>query len=223
MKFLKNLKRQISFYRIKDSKDLVEYHFKNFSEHDHINKNMFLQVLKNFRNKSINILETGSSAWGTNSSILFDNYVKKFGGSFVTVDIREEPSSNLNKVFSNNSKAFVDDSVNFIKNYDKTKLNELNLIYLDSYDLDLDNPEPSMQHGLNEFLLIDSFIDVGTVIAIDDTPISLELFGQEVVDKYKENKDFLPGKGTYVLEHINKKNNYEVIYHHYSLVIKKTK
>jgi hypothetical protein len=34
------------------------------------------------------ILETGMSAWGTNSSLLFDDYVCCFGGEFFTVDIR---------------------------------------------------------------------------------------------------------------------------------------
>ncbi len=45
------------------------------------------------------ILETGSSAWGTNSSLLFDSYVHRFGGEFYTIDCgsawKKDPVSGL--------------------------------------------------------------------------------------------------------------------------------
>lgn len=37
------------------------------------------------------IIETGSSAWGTDSSVMFDSFVQSFGGEFLSVDIRLEP------------------------------------------------------------------------------------------------------------------------------------
>ena len=84
------------------------------------NQELFERSIGYFNNKPINIFETGSSAkWGTNSSILFDSYVKKFGGSFITVDLRNEANNYLKKRFSNKSISFVDDSINFIKSYTK--------------------------------------------------------------------------------------------------------
>ena len=92
------------------------------------------------------------------------------------------------------------------------------LVYLDSFDLDIDNPEPSQEHGLNEFLLLDKKLKKGAFLSIDDTPISYELFGNSKINKF----DFIPGKGRLVLNYLDKNpNQYEILYHNYSLVLKK--
>ncbi len=221
MNIIEKIKIKFLFYFIKDFKELVEYHFKYFSEYNHINKTMFLKLFEYFNNNPISIFETGSSAWGTNSSVLFDSYIKKFGGNFITVDIRKEPSEKLNKIFSKNSKAFVGDSLDFIKNYKKNELKKVDLVYLDSFDVDFKNPEPAMEHGLNEFLYLDKLVSPGTLIAIDDTPKDIKLYGENFTNEKKYNNNFIPGKGTYILENIKESKKYEIVYHHYSLIIKK--
>ena len=50
-------------------------------------KIMFKLALEQFNSQPLNILETGSLAHGTKSSILFMFYIQIFGGSFTTVDI----------------------------------------------------------------------------------------------------------------------------------------
>ena len=47
--------------------------------------------------------------------------------------------------------------------------------FIDRFDLDIDNPEPSQEHGLNEFLLLDKKLKKDAILSIDDTPISYEL------------------------------------------------
>ena len=49
----------------------------------------------------------------------YDSYVYKFGGKFVTVDIRPEANKYLNSKFSKKSLSFEDDSLNFIESFDQ--------------------------------------------------------------------------------------------------------
>ena len=211
----------VNYLLINNNKKLINYHFLYFSEPSHVNKSMFYKLFERCENKPLNIFETGSSAWGTNSSLLFNNYVNKFGGRFVTVDIREEPSKFLEPFFKENSEAHTDDSLNFIKTFDKKFFKELDIIYLDSFDVDLSNPTPSMEHGLEEFLLLDKLITKNTLIAIDDTPKDIKFFGEGVKKAKIGNRDLVPGKGALVIEEVRKNKNYEVIYHEYSIILKK--
>ena len=228
MSLIKYIKRKkiviskaLNYLLINNSNKLINYHFLYFSEPSHINKSMFSKLLEKSGNRPLNIFETGSSAWGTNSSLLFNNYVNKFGGRFVTVDLRKEPSKFLEPYFKENSEAYTDDSVNFIKTFDKKFFQELDIIYLDSFDLDLSNPTPSMKHGLEEFLLLDKLIKKNTLVAIDDTPKDIKFFNQEVEKIKIGNRDLVPGKGALVIEKIANNENYEIIYHEYSIILKK--
>jgi hypothetical protein len=47
-------------------------------------------------------------------------------------------------------------------------LDQVDLFYLDSYDVDWHNDTDSANHHLKEFLAIESFIHPGTVVALDD-------------------------------------------------------
>ena len=204
--------------KIKNVEDLINFHFKTYSEKNHINREMFRIILNHFGGASLNILETGSAAHGTKSSMLFANYVKKFGGNFDTVDTNPQIKKIYSFLESNSVKFHTQDSLEFIKSLDDKTIHNLDLIYLDSYDLDIFNPEPSQNHGLNEFLLLNEKIKKGTLIAIDDTPDSFDKFSTT-----KENKfNFIPGKGRFVLNYLKENSElYEIIYHEYSVVIKK--
>ena len=178
---------------------------------------MFEILLKIFSGSSINILETGSAAHGTKSSVLFASYVK-IGGKFDTVDTNPEIKSYYSFLKSSNIKFHTEDSLNYINNLEDDTINGLDLVYLDSFDLDLDNPDPSQEHGLNEFLLLEEKIKKGAILTIDDTPISYELFAILKLT----NLTLYPGKGRLVLNYLDKNpNKYEVLYHNYSVVLRK--
>src|SRR5690242_15729928 len=68
--------------------DLIDDHFAKCSTPDHPNRGSLARALGLLAGRPANILETGSSAWGTNSSRLFDRYVRRYGGRFLTIDIR---------------------------------------------------------------------------------------------------------------------------------------
>lgn len=203
---------------IKNVEELLDFHFNTYSDSKHVNKDMFELILKKFSGSSINILETGSAAHGTKSSILFASYVKIFGGRFDTVDINPKIKDQYEFLESNNVRFHTDDSLKFINNLEDTVINEFDLIYLDSFDLDIDNPLPSQEHGLNEFLLLYEKLKKGAILSIDDTPINYSFFGNTENNKF----DFIPGKGRLVLDFLNKNPNlFEVLYHNYSVVLRK--
>ena len=197
---------------------LLEFHFNTFSSNEHINKEMFKILLDLGSGSSLEILETGSSAHGTKSSVLFANYVNLFGGHLDTIDLNPDIKFKYKYLESDNVKFHTGDSVEFIKNLDKQYIKNLDLVYLDSFDLDVENPAPSQNHGFQEFVNIYEYMKKGSYIAIDDTPTSFDKFGL-----LKENKyNFTPGKGRLVLEFLEVNTKlFEIIFHDYAVVLKK--
>ena len=96
-KLQKQIRYKLNNYFVKNYKDLISNHFKFKADYGEMNQKLFELSIGYFNNRAINIFETGSSAnWGANSSLLFDSYVYKFGGKFITVDIRPEANKYLN-------------------------------------------------------------------------------------------------------------------------------
>lgn len=111
-------KKSGSFEREKFFKvnELVDSHFKKHSSTDHACRDTMLMALEHLDCRPSVIVETGSSAWGTNSSLLFDSYVNSFGGMFQSVDLRVSPMLSLQKKCTEKSFFVCDDSISFLKN-----------------------------------------------------------------------------------------------------------
>lgn len=113
--------------------ELAEHHFSHWSSRDHINRRSLTDALIRLEEKPAVILETGSSAWGTNSSQLFDAYVANFGGDFWTVDLRVGPSRSLRPIVSPRTTLVTGDSVRFIERWVRDHRGlRADLVYLDS-------------------------------------------------------------------------------------------
>lgn len=100
--------------------------------------------------------------------------------------------------------------------------NEVDVIYLDSYDLDFDNPEPSGQHGLKEYKALLPVYKKDTLLLIDDTPINPywlpfrnDMYNR-VVSKYNSGLK-MPGKGMYILD---EEKNADLLLHNYQILYK---
>ena len=189
--------------RFESLEQLIEHHFLNYSEPTHTCRGTLATALEKLGNKPAVIIETGSSAWGTNSSMLFDSYVNSFGGSFTSVDLRAEPMFTLRSLCTNRSEFFCDDSVSFLKKFayhNKTP----DLVYLDSWDLDWTDPLPSALHGLHEFLALRPLLRDGALLLVDDSPVSSDVMLQvqpkyaEDFDKFTQVYGFTPGKGALI-------------------------
>ena len=200
------------------------WHFYSRSELNHICRSGLVFALNQLGKRSVIIVETGTSAWGTDSTRLWALYIKSFGGRLHSVDIRKQPSETFGKA-DVNIKLYVDDSINFLINFDHYEENKIDLLYLDSFDIDWDNPEPAMNHGLNEFRAAEKYLKINAIIVIDDTPDSLNLIPESahfiskgIYAKYGE----LPGKGALILAEIKKiPEKYQIMYHAYNVVIRK--
>ena len=202
--------------------------FSNHFVEDHPCKKSMFDVLKIFNQKQINIVETGSSAWGMNSTSLFDSYVNSFGGNVYSVDIRAKPMLDLEKKLTKNTQLFCMDSVKFLEKMELDNKNQT-LFYLDSMDVNWRNPLAAMKHGLNEFKTLTHILNVNDYILIDDTPIDekqLEIVqGKKIANifKYLKNqKNITGGKGSLILDYIQKsrKISYKIINHKYQLLIR---
>jgi hypothetical protein len=209
----KNLKK------ISSPEELLIFHFEKISEKSHINRKMFELLLTHFSKKSLNILETGSSGThGSGSSSLFASYVILFGGTFNTVDLNPKIKKSFEFFESENVKFHVEDSLNFIKEMKSSDIEKLDIVYLDSFDLNIKNPGPSENHGLQEFLLLNEKLKKGAIISIDDTPDSFEKFSFDGKNLF----NYIPGKGRLVIEYLEKNPGlYKILYHNYALVLEK--
>jgi len=105
-----------------DTNKLIEEHFKKYSNTNHPCRETLQLALQMLGASKAVIVETGSSAWGTNSSLLFDSYVNSFGGEFYSVDIRIEPLITLRSLCTSKSHFYCDDSINFLTKFRQKKI-----------------------------------------------------------------------------------------------------
>lgn len=226
--------------------DLLEYHFNQFSgnltydketnEYEmfskkegeikkHLNYLTFKRLFEEIQeHKNPVILESGIASHGTYSTYLFNEYVKKYGGFFWSVDINPYLVDSHKGNMCPATQLICDDSVSFFKKW-STENKEANVIYLDSYDLDFYNPHPSGNHGLEEYKALIPIIKKNTLLLIDDTPLNpywLDTRGKLYDDMilYYNQNTYMPGKGMYVLYEISNArklmHNYQVLYKFYN-------
>lgn len=206
-----------------DSKYLIDCHFKDFSTENHPCRTTMAHALELLENKPAHIIETGSSAWGTNSSLLFDSYVNSFGGKLDSVDIRPDPANSLKRLCSPKSRFFCNDSIAFLKKIASDQ-STIDLLYLDSWDVDWSDPVPSALHGLNEFLTIYPALQPGSLLLIDDTPLDVDQLKNAHPDQIEnfyaacKKYSFTPGKGSLVKIWLQERNIGQQLSHGYQLL-----
>jgi hypothetical protein len=218
----RNLRKNLNYQKVVsiNVNELIDNHFMYWSSADHINREGFRKALEGLMEKPSVIIETGTSAWGADSTRLWDSYIRKFGGNLLTCDIRSEPRKQLSGQLSKNSKCIVGDSVAFLR---KTRF-KADLYYLDSFDLDLVDPLPSAEHGFKEFMAIKDKFTSGTLLLVDDTPSNefltefkqLPMGSVNFAQKYGVNA----GKGAFIKQYIERNFNFELIHHDYSYLVR---
>jgi hypothetical protein len=206
-----------------DLQDLVNEHFGNAFPQC---RKTLTRSLQELNNHSAVIVETGSSAWGVNSSMLFDAYVNSYGGSFHTVDKRLVPLVTLRGRVSKSTTLYCDDSIRFLGNISKST-ERIDLVYLDSWDVDWYSPMPAAYHGLCELLkVLPNLRRAHGLLLVDDTPADSEIFHVEtgidpkVFDLCVSKYGVLPGKGGLILNYLQGSNIGTVIQHDYQLLVK---
>jgi hypothetical protein len=214
------VKSQIYKHRVTKMEDLAEAHFSYWSSLAHPNYQSFSDTVKLLDKKPAIIIETGSSAWGTDSTRLWDSYVSRYGGSLVTIDVSSAASKRLKWQLGHRSELVVSDSVTYLRNYSGS---EIDFAYLDSWDVDPNDPVPSAQHGLNEFEALYPHLKLGGLVLVDDTPrrVSDEDYSRYPnLRKFKETYSVTPGKGAFILANLHKFSGIEVVSQEYSLLLR---
>lgn len=203
--------------------DLVQAHFRQHSKPTHITRGGFDALAKMIDGSRLEIIETGTAAHGIASTLLFDKICQINGGTVTSVDIRAEPSLEASHV-TRNTEYIVKDSVlalqeTFAK---KATFNDRLVIYLDSMDVDWNDPKPSSEHGFHEFMVFEAVVPSGTLCLIDDTPSGLEYVPSEALESarsFLRNTGSLPGKGSQILSQLS--DDWIVVHHGYNLLLLK--
>ncbi|MBS0652645.1 MAG: class I SAM-dependent methyltransferase [Verrucomicrobia bacterium] len=129
------------------------------------------QIIK--RNFKI-IVETGTARNGNKncigdgcSTVIWSDWAKLLGGYVYSVDIDPEALRQSKQACGcglSNVEFVCSDSVAYLHNFG----NQIDFLYLDSYDYDFNNPDPSQQHHLKEIMAAYPYLNEQSVVLIDD-------------------------------------------------------
>ena len=102
------------------------------------------------------------------SSFMFDCLSRERGGTFVSIDIMPESIDTARAACSSATHLICNDSVAALHALSGIAKSPASLLYLDSFDLDREDPMPSAIHHLLELTAGRPLIAPGTIICIDD-------------------------------------------------------
>ena len=132
--------------------------------------------------RPVGIVETGcvrqQDNWAGDgqSTILFDRYAEFHPGSAVfSVDRAPEAAALCRSLVGGQVHIHAGDSLAYLKSladHRPAGLEFLDLLYLDSFDVDFDDPLPSAIHHLKELLAIAPLVSFQTLVVVDDSPSS---------------------------------------------------
>lgn len=134
------------------------------------------KYLESLNKQNYFIIETGTARIENNfgdgqSTIIFDEFLnfEKNTGKLVSIDINLDSINFAKSKVSSKTELICNDSVEALYKLSNDKnLPHIDMLYLDSFDLDWNNPHPSSMHHVKELLSIMPKINHGTLIVIDD-------------------------------------------------------
>ena len=116
------------------------------------------------------IIETGTVRQIDNwegdgqSTIVWDTLATNLGGTVTTIDINPIGAELVAELELQATTAIVGDSLDVIP----TLTGHADLLYLDSFDVDFENPQPAAAHHLSEFTAALNLLAPGSLVAVDD-------------------------------------------------------
>jgi hypothetical protein len=123
-------------------------------------------------NRPIVIVETGTMHGSQGAfTLIFADLIKNWtGGRLITIDISEDHlnlSKQNTKEYSSVIEYILSDSVKYLESISHVS-NKIDLLYLDSFDLDVTDPLPSEIHHLRELTAVYSNLSNNVLIGVDD-------------------------------------------------------
>lgn len=160
----------------------------------------------------VTIVETGCARIAGNwqgdgqSSVLFDHYLK-FGHPESTahaIDLDPKATELCKGLVSARVQVHTGDSVAVLPRVAqavRASGRKINLLYLDSYDVDWDHPTPSAVHHLKELVSIVGAIDSQTLVVVDDAPQQVRVMANNEGQLSLISQPKVGGKGIFVAEY----------------------
>ena len=183
----------------------------------HTMKQSLLELIKQNK-KSYMFVETGCSAHGTKSTLLWDNFVNLIDGQVISVDLNQDAVNKTNMLTTAKTHVTWSDSLIFLPSLTE----KIDFLYLDSYDVDFLNPLLSAEHHLKEFNSVKHLLLKGSIVLIDDTPSS-----PEWLDNGKNNGMYptlkitfdpeMSGKGSLVNKELEKMGAKKIMHQYQAL------
>lgn len=222
-----------------DTKKELDFYLSITDRRHQQSQDVYNALKYHFNFDKVECIETGASQ--NLDDGCFGLYLAKItestGGLYQSVDIEPDIVNKSKLVFEKYLPDFkvnhyISDSVSFLETYEGTP----NLVHLDSWDLDLTNPVPSMLHGWLEFVAIRDKMPSGSIILVDDNYLKgtwvnwNEIIDGRYTGNYKRvDIDYdIIGKGSLIYHWCKKDNtNWDLIGDHYNagssikLIIKK--
>ncbi|HWK48185.1 MAG TPA: hypothetical protein VNT30_25910 [Stellaceae bacterium] len=173
----------------------------------------------------ITIVETGCARQQDNwsgdgqSTILFDRYVTSRGGGskVYSVDINATAVEICKSQVSENASVYNEDSVVFlhqISNFFVKNKIQVNFVYLDSFDADLNYWFPSAAHHLKELLAVSRCMNSSTLLVVDDCPKNVHVFQEDGGQNKSLGEPLIAGKGKLIAE-FAPKVGMDLLFSHY--------
>ena len=82
---------------------------------------------------------------------IFDDFINYYDGQVISVDICQA-NVDVNELTSDRTTSYCSDSVEFLWNM--RMKSKIDFLYLDSYDIERDNPHPSQLHHVKELTVL---------------------------------------------------------------------
>jgi len=192
-------------------------------------KDVYTALKDHFNFDKIECIETGASQ--NLEDGCFGLYLAKAtestGGVYHSVDIYEDIVNKSKSIFEKyipelKINHYVSDSVKFLEDYNGSP----NLVHLDSWDLDLTNPVPSMLHGWLEFVAIKDKMPSGSIIIVDDNFLKNSWVNWNIIQNGNYTGEHqriditydIVGKGSLIYHWCQKENtDWDLIGNHYRI------
>jgi hypothetical protein len=122
------------------------------------------------------------------STFMFDAYVRSMNGLCITVDINFESVASARRACSSYTSVVLNDSVSFLHSLGRLGIDrKIDLLYLDSFDLDKTAPMPAAIHHIKELLAAWPMLGPGSIICVDDFSIGESGGKGGIIDDFFKN------------------------------------
>ncbi len=161
------------------------------------------ETLINLNKKQYCIVETGcmradhgTMSFGDDgaSTFIFDKFIQSVNGHVYSVDLSQNNVNHAQQFVSNKTTIVCNDSVSYLWNFPKNK--SIDLLYLDSYDVEKQNPHPSQLHHLKELCAAIKNLKPKSIVVVDDYDA---FFTSDKLGKGTYVKDFMSNIGAQLL------------------------